>query len=133
MISSKTHGILDYIIGGLLAGSVYLFDLGNGGPHSWVPFCCGIALLTYSLLTNYEASPVKWLSLRLHLWLDLANGLLLLSSAWLFGFTDQTWWPHAVGGGVLLALALLSDKQAYSRREAHPDLDQQHKVHPDLH
>jgi len=110
MISTKTHGVLDYLIGALLVIGTYVLELGFGGPQVWVPMWIGFALITYSLITNYDYGIVKIISLRLHLVLDVIAGLLLASSPWLFTFRGTIYWPHVAVGLLLILMALFSSR-----------------------
>jgi hypothetical protein len=59
IIDTKTHGFLDYLVGGLLIVSPWLFNFYNQGPESWVPIILGIGTLAYSMMTNYEMGLLK--------------------------------------------------------------------------
>lgn len=51
-------------------------------------------MIAYSLVTRYECGAVGVLPVPWRLRLDLAGGLLLAASSWLFGFAYLVWWPH---------------------------------------
>ena len=70
----------------------------QGGPKTWLPVALGVGVIVYSLLTDYELSLVKVIPMPVHLGLDIAGGLLLAVSPWLFGFADEVWIPHVVFG-----------------------------------
>ncbi len=59
IISSKTHCVLDYLVGVILIISSWLFDFANGGPQMRLPIILGILAFLYSLLTNYELGVFK--------------------------------------------------------------------------
>lgn len=44
--------------------------------------------------------------MRTHLMLDLAGGVVLAASAWVFGFADRVWLPHLVFGLLEFGAAL---------------------------
>jgi hypothetical protein len=46
-----------------------------------------------------------------HMVVDVASGLLLAASPWLFGFADRIWWPHLVVGLIEIAVPLLTGRQ----------------------
>jgi hypothetical protein len=108
IISSRTHGVLDYIVGVLLIVSPQIFGFAQGGMESRIPVILGVAAIIYSLVTNYELGLVKWLPFRAHLTLDVLSGLFLAASPWLFGFADLVWVPHVVLGLVELGAVLMT-------------------------
>ena len=118
MIDTRTHAVLDYIVGALLILAPYLFGFANGGPEQWIPQVIGAATLIMSLLTRYELSIAKLIPFRLHLGVDAVAGLLLLVSPWLFGFADRIWWPHVMVGVVELIVVALT-MGAAKRNEVH--------------
>ncbi len=67
-----------------------------------------MALLGMSLVTRYELSIAKIIPLRAHLGVDLAAGILLAVSPWLFGFAEVIWWPHLLIGLMEIAVSLLT-------------------------
>lgn len=110
MIPIRTHAVIDYVTGALLIIAPFLFGFANGGAAQWVPILLGAGIIAYSLLTNYGLSAARVIPYRVHLGLDVAGGLLLLVSPWLFGFADLIWWPHVLVGLLELVVVALSDK-----------------------
>lgn len=109
IISSRTHGIMDYIMGIVLAVSPWLFDFAAGGAETWIPVILGIGTILYSLMTAYEYGAAKIISMRSHLWMDGIAGLFLALSPWLFGFADLVFWPHLILGLLEVGAALMTD------------------------
>jgi hypothetical protein len=58
----------------------------------------GADTIIYSLMTDYGLGITKGISMRTHLLLDLAGGILLAASPWIFGFSDYVYVPHLVLG-----------------------------------
>jgi hypothetical protein len=108
IISTKTHGILDYVVGLLLIASPWIFGFATGGIEQWLPVILGVSALAYSLLTNYELGAIKVLSMQTHLTIDALSGLLLAASPWLFGFSDRVTTPHLVMGLFELAAVMMT-------------------------
>ncbi len=106
-LPTRIHGFLDYAVGALLIAAPWLFDFNRGGAETWVPVILGAGAIVYSLFTNYELGLVKQLSMRTHLGLDLASGVLLAASPWLFGFSDYVWTPHLVLGVLEIGASLM--------------------------
>ncbi|HEX2940403.1 MAG TPA: DUF4336 domain-containing protein, partial [Rhodopila sp.] len=73
MISTRTHGLIDYGVAGVMAG----LAVGSGLPRS-VRWTLGLAAgyhAGYSMLTDYEAGLYPRLDMRQHLALDTAGAL----------------------------------------------------------
>jgi hypothetical protein len=97
-ISTRTHGVLDYGTGLLLIVLPYLLGFADGTAAQWIPQILGVGAIAYSLFTDYELGAVRAMPMRVHLFLDIASGLLLAASPWLFGFADRVFWPHLILG-----------------------------------
>ena len=97
-IPTAVHGVLDYLVAILLLAAPWLLGFARGGSETYVTVGFGVAVLLYSLVTDYEPGAWRLLAMPGHLALDLVAGLLLVVSPWLFGFADIVWWPHLVVG-----------------------------------
>ena len=97
-INSKTHSILDYLMGIVLILSPFIFGFWQGNAAGWILIILGGGLIIYSMVTDYEFSATKAISLKTHLTLDVISGVFLALSPWLFGFADQVFWPHLIFG-----------------------------------
>jgi len=107
ILPTRWHGLLDYLVAFLLLAAPALFDLPQG-PARNVPMALGAVTILYSLFTQYEWGLVRVLPMRLHLILDLLNGLLLALSPWLFGFSDRVYLPHCIIGFTELFVTLIT-------------------------
>lgn len=114
IISSKTHGVLDYLVGIILIISPWLFGFADGGPQMWTPIILGASALLYSLLTNYELGVFKILSFKTHLAIDALSGILLAASPWIFGFADDVYMPHLLFGLLEIIVVSLTNSQKTS-------------------
>jgi hypothetical protein len=118
-IPTRTHGILDYLVGALLIAAPWLFDVARGGAETWVPVVLGAGALVYSLFTDYELGAVRRIPMPIHLSLDLASGALLAASPWLFGFAETVWVPHLVVGLFEIGVSLMTRRvPAYAESTA---------------
>ncbi len=108
VISTRAHGVLDYVVGGLLIASPWLFDFARGGVETWLPVILGAGAILYSLVTDYELGAVRKLSMRSHLWLDALSGVLLAASPWLFGFAEYVYLPHLIIGLAEIGVAMMT-------------------------
>lgn len=114
-IPTRVHGVLDYLWGALLLASPWLLGF-EGGPETWIAVILALGAVVYSLLTDYELGVARVLSMRGHLLLDLAGGVLLVASPWLFGFADRVYLPHLGFGLFSVAASLMT--QTRVRRHA---------------
>lgn len=78
-ISTRTHGIIDYLWGAILLAVSWRF-----GADAWIFLVFGAGAILYSLLTDYELGVFPVLSMRAHLTIDVLGGLLLAASPWIF-------------------------------------------------
>lgn len=107
-ISTRTHGILDYLMGLLLIISPWIFDFADGGPAQWIPVILGFSALVYSIITDYELGLLKILSMKVHLSIDLLSGIFLAASPWIFSFADEVFLPHLILGLVEITASLMT-------------------------
>lgn len=115
MISTRIHGIIDYLTGALLIVAPFLFGFADGTVAQWLPMVLGAMTIVMSLLTRYELSIAKVIPLPVHLGIDIASGLLLAVSPWLFGFADRIWWPHLLVGLMEIVVPLLTRRHVEAR------------------
>jgi hypothetical protein len=109
MISTKTHGVMDYVVAVLLIASPWLFGFHEHRASTLIPIALGIATICYSMITDYEMSITKVLTMRGHLILDMLSGAVLAASPWIFGFSDYVYMPHLVFGVAEIAIAAMTD------------------------
>jgi hypothetical protein len=103
-IPTRFHGYLDYILGAFLIVCPWLLDFAEGGAETYIPVIVGASVILYSLITDYEVSVTRRISMRTHLTLDFLGGLFLAASPWLFGFSEIVYLPHLVlGVGEMIA------------------------------
>jgi hypothetical protein len=118
-IPTKIHGYLDYLVGALLIASPWIFDFDRGGAETWVPVILGVSAILYSLVTDYELGASPQISMRTHLMLDLASGVLLALSPWIFGFSDYVWKPHLILGILEIGASLFTKTVPSRERRTH--------------
>jgi hypothetical protein len=105
-ISTRTHGVLDYVVGALLIVVPYNLGFADGTVAQWVPQLLGLVAIGGAMLTDYELGVVRVIPLPIHLGIDIASGVLLALSPWLFGFADRVFWPHLVVGIIEIGAGL---------------------------
>ena len=109
-IPTRVHGILDYLVGALLIAAPWLLDFDRGGAETIIPVVLGAGAILYSLFTDYELGAVRRIPMPTHLMLDLASGVLLALSPWLFGFADTVRSPHLLLGIFEIGAALMTQR-----------------------
>lgn len=111
-ISSKVHGVLDYIVAVALFFAPMIFGFQSvGGAAVVVPMVLGVALAIYSLCTQYELGVFKLIDFQYHLAIDVLAAVFLAVSPFLFGFINQAanvWLPHVIVGVVVVLVVLFS-------------------------
>ena len=53
-ISTRTHGVLDHVVGALLIVVPYLLGFADGTAAQWVPQVLGVVAIGGGLMTDYE-------------------------------------------------------------------------------
>ena len=109
VISTRTHGIFDYVSGTTLLAVPKLFRVGDVRRSARIPQIAGAGATAYSLLTDYELGAANVLPMRAHLALDAVSGALLAASPWLFRsrkYGKRHWVPHTLVGATEVAVAL---------------------------
>jgi hypothetical protein len=119
VLSTKVHGVMDYLMAVILIAAPWLFNFYRGGAETWVPVILGVGLILYSLITNYEYSISNLISMRTHLTLDILSGIFLALSPWLFGFNEFVYLPHLVLGMVEVAAGLMTQTSPQQAGVAH--------------
>ena len=119
-IPTRFHAPLDYIVGVALIAAPWIFQFSEHTAPTVVSIVLGIGLIGYSLFTDYELGVWRVAPMAVHNLIDVAAGLLLAASPWIFGFADETanvWAPFVVVGLAAVFLGLTT-KQAggYSYR-----------------
>jgi hypothetical protein len=108
VIPRKTHALLDYIVGFILIVSPWLFGFADGGNETWVFVALGAGTILYSILTDYELGALRIIPFKVHLAIDMLNGVFLALSPWIFGFSDRVYLPHLLFGLIEIAVVILT-------------------------
>ena len=111
IIPTRVHGILDYLMGTLLAASPWIFGFSGQPVAKWVMIIMGLGVIGYSLVTEYELGVYRAMPMTWHLALDVAGGLFLAASPWLLGFSEQVALPHLVLGLLEVGAAGLTSRR----------------------
>ena len=111
MISSKLHGILDYVFAVILITLPWIAGVEGKNPETAVPVILGVSTIIYSLCTDYKLGVFRLLPMNIHLILDLATAVILAASPVLFGFLDNIFLPYLLVAVVELVIIVLSSLQ----------------------
>jgi SPW repeat len=111
MISSRTHGFIDYAMGILLIAAPWLLGFADGTAAQWVPVVLGIVMLGQAVMTDYELGLMRVIPFSVHLAMDFALGILLAASPWLFGFSGRVYWPHLILGLAEIGVAAMTTRR----------------------
>lgn len=114
-ITTRQHGILDYIIGLALIIAPFVWPKDENDPlghgiETYIPVAAGVMILLLTLLTDFEAGVSRQIPVGTHLTIDVIAGLLLAASPWLFGFADYIYLPHLISGLAYAVIALLTQR-----------------------
>ena len=107
-ISTRTHGVLDYVVGALLIVVPYILGFADGTAAQWVPQALGLVAIGGALMTDYELGVMRVMPMPVHLMIDIGSGALLALSPWLFGFADKVFWPHLLVGIMEIGAGLMT-------------------------
>jgi len=116
MISTRIHGILDYIVGIALIAAPWLLGFAHMGAETWVPVILGVGAIVYALMTDFEMGVVPVIPMGIHLGIDVIAGAFLAVSPWLLGYANIVWVPHLIVGLLLIVAGLLTERIPTSTR-----------------
>ena len=109
-ISTKFHGVLDYLSGILFIASPWLFNFADGSYAQKILVIAGIIVMLMSVMTNYEAGLIKRIPMATHLYADILLGIILLISPWLFNFYEYVALPYIIFGVLSIGAGLFTEK-----------------------
>jgi len=112
-IPTRIHGFLDYIVGVALIAAPWIFQFSDNTAATAVAIVLGIGLILYSLLTDYELGVFRVVPMSVHNLFDIAAGIVLIASPWIFGFADEDanfWAPHVIVGAAAIVLGLVTQQ-----------------------
>lgn len=117
LISTKTHGMLDYSTAAMLAALPAM--LHSGSAVSGMLRMAALGTTVYSMLTRYELGLKGVLPMKTHLMLDAMSGALFLASPLLFPNERGNVKAVLAGIGAFeLAAATLTERQPQSTPQA---------------
>ena len=115
-LSTRLHACLDYFFSLFLMLAPAIFGFGEGDRETIIPILAGMMICFYSFFTKYEGGLYPRLSIKTHYVMDLAVGVMVMFSPWLFGFHNSVYKPHVLIGFVISLIAILSLKPLVTLR-----------------
>lgn len=117
IISTKAHGFIDYFYGIALLLSPWIWDYNATGLESLIPILLGVSIISISLMTDYEKSLLRLISMKNHLLIDFLSGIFLAISPWLFEFKDIVYLPHLIFGITAIIVAILTKTKPGDKKD----------------
>lgn len=120
MISPRTHGWMDYAAGLLFLAAPSIWRFGSIATS--LSYVIGAAVIVMSLMTAYSMGVFKVIPFRVHRFVDLMLGPLLVVAPWLFGYPDDA---HArnfmvIAGLGVFVLTLMTSHGGRAADEPYP-------------
>lgn len=113
-ITVRMHAMLDYPLAVVLIAVPWIFGFSDvGGAAVALPVIVGALAFGQSLITDWELSVAKIVPLPVHLKLDALAGIVLVSSAFVFGLSGEgtnVWLPQVVAGIGMLNAGLMTQR-----------------------
>ena len=106
-LSTRIHAFIDYSFALFLMLAPAIFGFGEADRETIIPIIAGMTICFYSFFTKYEGGFYPLFSIRTHYLFDLAIGILVATSPWIFGFRDFVYRPHLVIGFAFMIVAII--------------------------
>lgn len=110
ILSATIHGYIDYAAALALIIAPFLI-LPSEAPAIalWFSVAAGVALITYSLITDYSVSARKAIPFKVHLVIDFIAGAAFIAAPFVLGFEGITQLYYFVMGGAVILVVLLTN------------------------
>ena len=116
-MSTATHGIVDYVVGGALMMVPPMLNMSSKSKA--ILSASGAVAGAYSAMTDYERGMVRVLPMKAHLTLDALSGGMLLGSALLLDDEEPAVRTAMACVGLFeIAASLLTETQPRDRRRS---------------
>ena len=106
-LSTRIHALLDYTFSLFLMLAPALFEFGEADTETIIPILAGMTICFYSFFSRYEGGLYPIFSMRVHYLFDLAIGIFVATSPWIFGFRDFVYKPHLFIGLAFTIIAII--------------------------
>ena len=106
IISSKTHGILDYLTVAFLLASPAIFKM--EAPLSTITYALGIVHLSLTVLTNFEPGLIKIIPFRVHGLIEIVVALgLAILAFWFYEHVNSFGFYYYMSLAVIILLVFI--------------------------
>lgn len=106
IISSKTHGILDYATVIFLLASPTLFKM--EAPLSTITYALGVVHLTMTVLTNFEAGIIKLIPFRIHGLIEIVVALgAAILAFWFYEHVDTLGFYYYMALAIVILIVFI--------------------------
>jgi hypothetical protein len=82
------HGLLEYVVGGVLIAAQFLLDFHSGAAQA-VAIVLGVLVIVLAASTDGPTSLINSVQLQLHVLLDYLLAAVLIASPFVFGFSGE--------------------------------------------
>ncbi len=111
ILSPKMHGVLDYATASALIMFPLLLNLGSSSALPlWLSVGTGIAMIAYSLYTDYPCHFSSKIPYDLHLTFDVIAATTFIVAPFAFGFDKVATIFYIVMGALILTVVAISDR-----------------------
>ncbi len=107
-IPTRVHGLLDYGWALLVLAAPWVFQFDHGSAETWFSLVVAAVTMLISLFTDYEWGVSRTIPMPVHLLFDVAGGVLLALSPWLFKFASVVYLPHVILGIIAILVPLFT-------------------------
>lgn len=107
-ITPEFHAALDYALSIILIIFPFVLGFSAKNAETLVPVILGLVHLGLSTLTDFRLSLFRFIPFKLHLTIELAAGIFLIASPWIFNFYVHVYTPYVFFGLLLIIVSLLS-------------------------
>ena len=107
-LTPTLHGLVDYLAAAGLLTMPFILGLGNSAPLAkWLAVGSGVAVVIYSLLTDYRYGAFRILPFRKHLAVDTLAAVVFALAPSVLGFHGlDAWYYWANSAAVFLVVGL---------------------------
>ena len=111
-ISDSIHGLLDYAVAIILIVVPFAADFAaTSAMAHWLSVAAGVALLVYSLLTDYARGVRALIPFKVQLVIDAVVGLALIAAPFVFSFGGFAEQFYLVMGVAVVLVVLLTNPE----------------------
>jgi predicted membrane metal-binding protein len=113
-ISTKFHAVLDYVGGIIIVASPWIFGFHDvNAAAMFLPILFGGLQLVMLVFTDHEGGLIRVIPMRIHLFLDMLVGFILMVSPFLYGFYPYVFLPHVLLGLLSFGAGIFTHQSSF--------------------